>query len=82
MSIIGLGGIGANPTNKDFDKYAIKAIKVIRSGKYSKSEDIVGISDMFAMDMAKDFNGPIGKKYQTAYKKYKSIILKKIMAQL
>ena len=60
-----------------------ESINSANSSASSTVTDKYGVTyDMFAMDMAKDFNGPIGKKYQTAYKKYKSIILKKIMAQL
>ena len=76
--IVGLGGVGLKPTDKDFNKYAIKAIKVIKSGNYTKSEDILGVTEMYAMDMAVKFNGSTGKKYQTSYKKYKTILLKKV----
>jgi hypothetical protein len=69
-------------TDKSYDKYVNKAIKTINSGNFNNPKDIEGISNMYAMDMAKDFKGPMGKDYQTALKKYKVVILKKVSSKL
>jgi hypothetical protein len=37
---------------------------------------------MFAMDMARDFKGSIGRDYQLAIKKYKVVILKKVKQKI
>ena len=69
-------------TDKSYDKYVNKAIKTINSGNFNNAKDIEGISNMYAMDMAKDYQGPTGKDYQTALKKYKVVILKKVSSKL
>jgi len=69
-------------TDKSYDKYVNKAIKTINSGNFNNAKDIEGISNMYAMDMAKDYKGPTGKEYQTALKKYKVIIHKKVLSKL
>jgi hypothetical protein len=71
------------PTDKDFDKYVKKAVKLIKSSpNFDNAKDIEGISNMYAMDMAKDFKGPTGKAYQTALAKYKKTILTQVKSKL
>lgn len=78
-----LGAIKATPTAKDFDKYVNKSVKLIKSSpSYNNAKDIEGISNMFAMDMARDFKGSTGKDYQVAIKKYKVVILKKVKEKI
>jgi len=73
----------STPTDKDFNKYVLKSVKLIKSSpNFNNEKDIEGISNMFAMDMAKDFKGAKGKDYQAALKKYKTVILKKVKAKL
>lgn len=78
-----IGAIKSNPTDKDFDKYVKKSVKLIKSSpNFNNPKDIEGISNMFAMDMARDFKGSIGRDYQLAIKKYKVIILKKVKEKI
>ena len=71
-----------SPTEKDFDKYAKKSVKLIKSGDFNNKKDIEGISNMYAMDMARDFHGATGKAYEIGVKKYKVAVLKKVNALL
>jgi hypothetical protein len=82
MSVF-IGSIKSNPTDKDFDKYVKKSVKLIKSSpNFNNAKDIEGISNMFAMDMARDFKGSIGRDYQLAIKKYKVVILKKVKEKI
>ena len=78
-----IGAIKATPTDKDFSKYVNKSVKLIKSSpNFNNAKDIEGISNMFAMDMARDFKGATGKDYQVAFKKYKEIILTKVKEKI
>lgn len=78
-----IGAIKSNPTDKDFDKYVKKSVKLIKSNSnFNNEKDIAGISQMFAMDMARDFHGPLGEAYRNGYKKYTAIIIEKVKEKL
>lgn len=82
MSVF-IGAIKSNPTDKDFNKYVNKSLKLIKgNANFNNEKDIAGISQMFAMDMARDFHGPLGEAYRNGYKKYTSIIIKKVKEKL
>lgn len=66
-------------TDKDYDKYVKKSVKLIKSSEaFNNKKDIAGISNMYAMDMARDKHGALGKAYEMGMKKYKTVILKKV----